>query len=88
MLKAMIKWFIPSGKTLAGYAADGVATAVNTSKDATKERVQKIAGYANEVAAVSAKLSQMALDGTIDNVEKAELQTMMTPIFSKVLELI
>lgn len=88
MLKAIAKLFIPSGSTLAGYAADGVAKAVNTSKDATKDRVQKIAGYANEVAAISAKLSAMALDGTIDTTETAELKKMMTPMFDKVLELI
>lgn len=88
MFKKLAKLFFPSANTLAGYAADGIAKAVNTSKDATRIRVQKIAGCANEIAAISAKLSQMALDGTIDTIEKAELQKMMTPMFEQVLDVI
>ena len=88
MIKAMVKWFMPSGETLAGYAADGVAKSLNESEKSIREKVAQYSAYARTAAEISATLAKMAEDGTIDEVERKELQKMLTPLFDKVRALV
>lgn len=82
------KWFIPGASKLAGYAAEGIAKAVNSSKDDTKAKVGKVAAAAETATNVANQLARMLNDGTINAAEEKELQAMLTPMFAKVLELI
>jgi len=87
-MKMLIKMFMPSGKKLAGYAAEGIQKAVNGYTSDKKEVVGKYADYANQVAAISARLTHMMNDGTLDDAETDELQEMLAPVFDKALALI
>lgn len=88
MFKIIAKWLCPSGKTLAGYAAEGIAKSVNNSTEDVRLKVAKYAEYAHEVSEIAEKLSAMALDGSISGTETKELTEMITPIFNKALKLI
>ena len=88
MFKTIVKWICPSGKTLAGYAAEGIAKSVNGSSEDVRLKVAKYADYANEVSKITEELSSMALDGNINETETKKLQEMISPIFEKVLELV
>lgn len=88
MFKTIAKLFLPSGSTLAGYAADGIADAVNATKDETKTKIARVSAVANEAAALAAKLTDMLTDGSISKTERDELAAIMTPLFNRVLELI
>lgn len=88
MFKTIVKWLCPSGETLAGYAAEGIAKSVNDSSEDVRLKVAKYATYANEVSEIAEKLSAMAIDGKICENETEELKKMITPIFEKVLELV
>ena len=86
--KKLMKMFCPSGKTLAGYAADGIAGAVNSSKEETRSKVAKYAAYAQEATRIANRLSERVNDGTIDSKEAKDLQEMLTPVFDKLLALV
>lgn len=88
MFKMIAKWICPSGATLAGYAADGIAKSVNNSAEDVRLKVAKYAEYAHEVSEIAEKLSSMALDGKICETETKELKKMIAPIFDKVLKLV
>ena len=87
-MKWLMKLVCPSGDTLAGYAADGIAKAVNSSKEDTRQKVAKYAEYAKNVTAIANRLSEMVVDGSIDKTETETLHGMLTPIFEKVLALV
>lgn len=82
------KWFIPSANKLAGYAAGGIAKAVNSSKEDVKAKVGKVAAAAETATNVANQLARMLNDGTIDEMEVQNLQALLTPMFAKVLELV
>lgn len=84
----LIKKLIPGAGTLARYAAEGIAKAVNSSKDDTKAKVAKFSQMAATATNVANQLSRMTTDGTIDEMEKKNLQAMLTPVFAKMLELV
>lgn len=88
MFRAIIKWFIPSSSTLAGYAADAIAKSINDTDGDVKTKIAQYSLYANEVSEIAEKLSAMTLDGGISKDEAEEIKKMITPIFDKVLELI
>ena len=85
MLKKLAKMFCPGAATLAGYAAEGIAKAVNNSKEDTKAKVAAIAAKAREATELANRLAKMIEDGTIDEIEKKTLQGMLTPYFDTAL---
>ena len=87
-MKWLVKLLCPSGETLAGYAADGIAKSVNNSKEEVRMKVAKYATYAQEATRIANRLSEMVNDGTIDATETKDLQAMLTPVFEKVLALV
>lgn len=87
-MKWLIRLFCPSGATLAGYAADGIADAFNGSKDDLRDKVAKYSTYAKEATGIANTLSGMFADGNIDTVEKKALKEMLTPLFDKALALV
>ena len=87
-MKWLVKLICPSADTLAGYAADGIAKSVNSSKEEVKAKVAKYATYAESVTQIANTLAAMAKDGSLDKTETAERQRMLTPLFAKVLALV
>ena len=88
LLMSIAKRFVPSGATLAEYAAAKIAKAANDSDVAVKSRVAKYATLAESATAIANKLSAMAADGTIDKAEESELAEILTPVMERVVELI
>lgn len=80
--------FLPKGATLAGYAADGIQKAVNGSDEDVRDLVARYASYAATATSIANRLAAMVTDGTIDNMERDELQKMLTPAFETVLQLV
>ena len=87
-MKWLMKLLCPSGATLAGYAADGIAKSVNSSKDKAKAKIAKYSAYAQEATRIANTLSGMLADGNIDTAETDALQEMLTPLFEKALALV
>ncbi|MBQ1429549.1 MAG: hypothetical protein IIZ06_07760 [Kiritimatiellae bacterium] len=84
MKKWLVKLLMPSGKTLAGLAADGISKAVNESGADTREKVAKFSRYAETVTSVAYTLSHMVEDGNISKLERDALVEMLTPTFEKI----
>ena len=85
-MKKLIKLFCPGAKTLAGYAAKGIAKSVNSSRSETREKVATLAKYGEQVTAIAGRLATMVNDGTIDDVEQKDLAALLEPVFLKSLE--
>ena len=85
MKKWLMKAFCPSAETLAGYAANGIAGAVNASKSETKAKVAKVAAYAAAATEIANRLAKMVEDGSIDDMEAKDLKIMLTPTFDAAL---
>ena len=86
MFKWLKKKLCPSGRTLAGYAADGIQRTVNGTTSETKARVARLATYATDATRIANRLSVMVADGTIDQLERDQLQELLTPIFEGALD--
>ena len=87
-MKWLMKMFCPSGETLAGYAADGIAKSVNNSKEEVRAKIAKYSAYAQEATRIANTLSGMVTDGQMDTAETKALQEMLTPLFEKALALV
>lgn len=86
MFKSIVKMLMPSAKTLAKYAADGIAKAVNKSDK--EELIAKYALMANEATEVQAYIVKLLVDGKIDNTERDEIAEKLAPFMEKALELL
>ena len=86
-MKWLMKLICPSGKTLAGYAAGGIAKSVNASKEDSKAKVARYAAYAQEATRIANTLSGILADGSIDKTETEAIAEMLTPLFEKALAL-
>lgn len=76
------KLFIPSADTIAEYAAQKIADAINTSgKDELIAKYAKAAEYLT-------KAQQMLEDGKISEEETKTVKLMLVPTVKKLLELI
>lgn len=87
-MKWLIKLICPSGETLAGYAAEGIAKSVNSSSDNVRDKIAKYSSYANEATRIANTLTGMVVDGQLDKTEVEALQEMLTPLFTKLLALV
>ena len=87
-MKWLIKLICPSGETLAGYAAEGIAKSVNSSSDDVRDKIAKYSAYANEATRIANTLTGMVVDGKLDKADVEALQEMITPLFDKLLALV
>jgi hypothetical protein len=83
MFKWLAKKFMPGGKTLAGYAADGIAKSVNESGADTRAQVARYATFAREATSIANRLAAMVDDGNMSEFERDELAKMLAPMFDK-----
>lgn len=86
-MKWLIKLICPSGETLAGYAAEGIAKSVNSSSDDVRDKIAKYSTYANEATRIANTLTGMVVDGKLDKAETEALKEIITPLFDKLLAL-
>ena len=85
MIKAIIKLFMPSPKTLANMAAKQIQTAINgSSKADTIAKCASIASYATDIQKF---VSDTLMDGKVSDAEAKQVEEKLIPLFEKVVEL-
>lgn len=88
MKKLLMKMFCPSAAKLAGYTADGLMKAANSSPEDVRAKVAAFSTHAHTAMSLANQLAAMAKDGRIDATERDELVKLLTPMFEKVLALV
>lgn len=86
MLKSFIKFFMPSSKKMATYAAEQIANAVNQAQK--EDQIAKYATIADKATEVQKFVTSILLDGKIDDVEKEDIAKEIQPLIEKIIELI
>lgn len=84
-MKTVIKWFL-SAKKLAKWSADGIQSAVNGSS--CTEQIAKYGEMADRFTEVQKWLTQMLTDGKIDDIERAEIEARLLPLYEKLMEVL
>lgn len=80
------KLFMPSTKTMAGLAANGITKSINGCGETTRDKIARIAAIGEAASKVSAELSSMLTDGKIDETENGRIAKMLEPLFGKVVD--
>ena len=88
MLKTLLKWFSPSASAVADLAAGSIQRSVNSATEGREAVVAKYAAIAAEASAVATKLSDIMADGKINDDEKKQLASMLTPLSEKILAIV
>ena len=86
MLKKIIKLFIPSSKKLSNMAAEKIQAAVNQS--GKEDLIAKYASMADSATEVQKWVTELLVDGKIDDIEKSEISDKLEPLLKKIVELI
>lgn len=77
---------MPSSKKMAVYAAEQITKAVNQADK--EEQIAKYATIADKATEVQKFVTEILLDGKIDNVEKEDIAKKIEPLIEKLIELI
>lgn len=86
MFKKLVKLILPNAETLSNYAADGIQKAIN---NADKEaQIAKYADLADKATDVQKFVTEILLDGKIDDIEKEDIAKKIEPVISKLIEII
>ena len=86
MFKSIIKFFMPSSKKMAVYAAEQISKAVNQAQK--EDQIAKYANIADKATEVQKFVTSILLDGKIDDVEKEDIAKKIEPLMEKMIELI
>ena len=86
MLKKLIKLFIPSSKKLSTMAAEKIQAAVNQS--GKEDLIAKYASMADSATEVQKWITELLVDGKIDDMEKSDIAAKLEPLLKKMVELI
>lgn len=84
-MKKIVKWFL-SAKKLAKWSADGIQTAINNSK--FSEQIAKYGEMADKFTDIQKWLTDILRDGKIDELERADIEKKLLPVYEKLLEVI
>lgn len=86
MLKKILKLFIPNEKKLSMMAAEKIQAAVNQS--GKEDLIAKYASMADSATEVQKWITELLVDGKIDDMEKSDIAAKLEPLLKKVVELI
>ena len=86
IIKSIKKCFIPSSKKMAVYAAEQISKAVNQADK--EEQIAKYASIADKATEVQKFVTEILLDGKIDDVEKEDIANKIQPLIDKIITLI
>lgn len=86
MLKKILKLFIPSTKKLSTMAAEKIQAAVNQS--GKEDLIAKYASMADSATEIQKWITELLVDGKIDDMEKSEISDKLEPLIKKMVELI
>lgn len=85
-MNKILKLLIPSGKKLAGYAADGIQRCINSSQK--EAEIAKWSQLADKCSDVQKKITTWLIDGKIDELERDEIAEELAPLFEKIRDMI
>lgn len=86
MLKSLAKWLMPSPKKLSNMAAEKIQTAVNQS--GKEDLIAKYASMADSATEIQKWVTEILVDGKIDDIEKSEISDKLEPLLQKIIEII
>lgn len=86
MFKSIIKFFMPSSKKMATYAAEQIAKAINQAEK--EDQIAKYATIADKATEVQKFVVELLVDGKIDEVEEKEMAEKIQPLIDKIITLI
>lgn len=86
MFKTIAKWFMPSPKKLSNMAAEKIQSAVNQS--GKEDIIAKYATMADSATEIQKWITELLVDGKIDDVEKEEISSKLEPLIQKVVDLV
>lgn len=86
MLKSIAKWFMPSPKKLSNMAAEKIQSAVNQS--GKEDIIAKYATMADSATEIQKWITELLVDGKIDDIEKSDIASKLEPLIKKVVDLI
>lgn len=85
-MKKLIKWFIPSPKKLSSMAAEKIQSAVNQS--GKEDLIAKYASMADSATEIQKWITELLVDGKIDDMEKSDIADKLQPLLQKVIDLV
>ena len=86
MFKKIIKMLMPSPKKLSYMAAEKIQTAVNQS--GKEDLIAKYASMADSATEIQKWVTEILVDGKIDDLEKSEISDKLEPLLQKIIEII
>lgn len=86
MLKKILKLFIPNEKKLSMMAAEKIQMAVNQS--GKEDLIAKYASMADSATEIQKWVTELLVDGKIDDIEKSDIADKLEPLLKKMVELI
>lgn len=85
-MKKLIKWLMPSSKKLSNMAADKIQNAINQS--GKEDIIAKYASMADSATEIQKWITELLVDGKIDDIEKSDIAERLQPLIQKVVDLI
>lgn len=85
-MKKLIKWFMPSSKKLSNMAAEKIQAAINQS--GKEDLIAKYASMADSATEIQKWITELLVDGKIDDMEKSDIASRLEPLLKKIVELI
>lgn len=85
-MKKLIKWLMPSSKKLSNMAADKIQNAINQS--GKEDIIAKYATMADSATEIQKWVTELLVDGKIDDIEKSEITEKLQHLIQKVVDLI
>lgn len=85
-MKKLIKWLMPSSKKLSNMAADKIQNAINQS--GKEDIIAKYATMADSATEIQKWVTELLVDGKIDDIEKSDIAERLQPLIQKVVDLI
>ena len=86
MLKKIAKMLMPSPKKLSNMAAEKIQSAVNRS--GKEDLIAKYATMADSATEIQKWITELLVDGKIDDIEKQDISEKLEPLLTKVVDLI
>lgn len=85
-MKKLIKWFMPSSKKLSDMAAEKIQSAVNQS--GKEDLIAKYASMADSATEIQKWITELLVDGKIDDMEKSDIAEKLQPLIQKVVDIL
>lgn len=85
-MKKLIKWFMPSSKKLSNMAAEKIQAAINQS--GKEDLIAKYASMADSATEIQKWVTELLVDGKIDDMEKSEISDKLEPLLKKIIDIV